>query len=96
MKKFLTILLSLAPLALSSALIASERTAKVTLDNQTNIVLNLYVDKNFACRAETKTTCATNVALGEHYFEAKDSDNEGEANSTHTVTQDETWTVVPE
>jgi len=79
-------------LLLAAVVVVAEQTAKITLDNQTNVTLNLYVDKDFACRAEAKTTCTTTVALGEHYFEAKDSDG-GEATSTHTVTEDETWEV---
>ena len=67
-----------APLALASA--------QITMENHTDVVLNLFVDGNYACGpVQPGLTCTSQINAGDHNFEAREGMNAVVASASGTV-----------
>jgi len=81
---------ALAVLASGSAT-AQSGYGEVTLVNQMPVLVDLYIDDSYGCRALAGLTCSTNVREGTHTLVAKASDGRS-VSETFTLASGETYT----
>jgi hypothetical protein len=76
---------------------ATTGSAQLTLMNQTSVMLDLYVDDGYGCRALKNLMCTTQVTPGFHSLSVKGPNGESLA-ATYTFDEGEsvTWTVTEE
>ncbi len=70
---------------------------QVTLQNNTSLTLDLYVDGNYGCRTLMNLMCTTQVPAGTHTLEARGPNGES-ASTPVTLGEGDsvTWTVTEE
>jgi hypothetical protein len=67
---------------------------QVSMQNNTDVTLDLYVDGNYGCRALKGLFCTTQVTVGTHTLEAKAGDGRSISTSVTINAGDSiTWTI---
>jgi len=74
MRKFAVAMTAAAFVAASGAALAQTGYGQVTLVNQMPVLVDLYIDDGYGCRALAGLTCTTMVREGVHTLVAKASD----------------------
>lgn len=65
---------AVALLASAGAATAQTGYGQITLQNNTSVTLDLYVDADYGCRALPNLACTTSATAGEHNLTAQSTD----------------------
>lgn len=90
-----TLIAGVALLAVASMAKAQTGYGQITLQNDTSVTLDLYVDGNYGCRALPNLACTTSALAGEHNLTAQATDGRSAVQPGVVVESggSYTWTV---